>query len=233
MDKVEVGIIVAMEMELENIEKEMTDKNVVQLSGMRFIVGTLSGKRVVAAQCGIGKVFAAICTQTMILTFSPRIIINTGVAGGLSKNLTIGELVIAKNAVQHDMDTTPLGDEEGLISGLNIVYIPTDEKATALLEATAEKLNIKHETGTIATGDQFVHTSDVKQRLVSKFNALACDMESGSIAHTCYVNKTPCAVLRAISDGGDENSHVDYQTFAREAAHVSAAVITEFVGDFN
>lgn len=229
MSKIDVGVIVAMDIELENIEKAMTDVTISTVCGMKFVLGTLHGKSVAAARCGIGKVFAAICTQTMILSFEPAVIINAGVAGALSKDLTIGEIVIAKDAVQHDMDTTGLGDEPGLISGLDIVKIPTDEKVTAVLESVVRGLGIKYEVGTIATGDIFVNTKEKKRSIVELFGASACEMEGASVVQTCYVNKVPCSILRAISDGGDDNSNMDYQTFAKMAAATSARVIEEFV----
>ena len=229
MNKVEIGIIVAMDLELENIENAMTEKNVVEISSMKFVVGTLSGKKVAAARCGIGKVYAAICTQTMLLSFSPDVVINVGVAGALAEGLSIGEIVIAKDAVQHDMDTTALGEERGLISGINIVHIPTDEKVTMLLENVVSQLGINHAVGTIATGDCFVNTNEMKKFLVDTFSAAACEIEGASVVQTCYINKVPCSILRAISDGGDDNSHMDYPTFARLAAKNSALVINEFV----
>ena len=232
MVKTRIGIIVALQMELENIENAMTEKSVVELSGMKFIVGTLAGKQVVAALCGVGKVFAAICTQTMILGFAPEVIVNAGVAGSLSQDITIGDLVIANDAVQHDMDTTALGDEIGLISGLNIVHIPADKKVTKALSDAAAGVGLKSKTGTIATGDCFIGSDQKKKYIADTFGASACDMESAAVIQSCYVNKVPCSVLRAISDGGDDNSAMDYNTFAKQAADNSAKVIETFVRDW-
>lgn len=233
MNKVTIGIIVALDLELENIENAMTEKSCVEISGMKFIMGVLSGKKIVAARCGVGKVFAAICTQTMILGFAPDVIVNVGVAGGLSGGLTIGEVFIAEHAVQHDMNTMALGDELGLISGLNMVYIPTDEKVTSVLEAVVQKIGINYEVGTIATGDAFINTNEMKTFLIETFSAAACDMESAAVVQTCYVNNVPCSVMRAISDSGDDNSHMDYLDFSKKAADTSAEVITEFVSQWN
>lgn len=232
MDKVTVGIIVALDLELENIENSMTEKEVVEISGMRFVVGMLSGKKVAVARSGIGKVFAAICTQTMILCFKPDVIINVGVAGALAENLTIGEIVIGEDAVHHDMNTAALGDELGLISEIGLVNIPTDKNVTALLERIVQQLGLNYEIGTIATGDCFINTNEMKQFLVETFSAVACEMEGAAVVQTCYVNKVPCSILRAISDGGDDNSHMDYQSFAKHAATISASVIVEFVREW-
>lgn len=229
MNKVTVGIIVAMDMEMENIEKAMTDTKVVELSGMKFVTGVISGKKCVVARCGVGKVFAAICTQTMILGFSPDVIINAGVAGAVADSLSIGEIVIAEDCVQHDMNTVALGDEPGLISGLNLVHIPTNQKVTEMLEKVVQSLGINYETGTIATGDCFINSREMKQFISKMFSASACDMESAAVVQTCYVNHVPCSVLRAISDAGDDNSHMDYQDFSKAAADTSAKVITEFI----
>ncbi len=232
MSEAAIGIIVALDLELENIEREMSDISIVELSGMKFITGTLEGKKVVVARSGVGKVFAAICTQTMILGFSPSVIVNVGVAGGLTKDLTIGEIVIAKDVVQHDMNTTALGDELGLISGIDLVHIPTDEKVTALLEKVTKELNVYHKIGTIATGDAFINTNEMRKFLVETFDASACEMEGAAVVQTCYVNKIPCSVLRSISDSGDDHSHTDYQTFAKAAALTSSEVIREFVKQY-
>ena len=126
-NKVDIGIIGAMQIEVDGIKAAMENKVDVVISGISFTKGELYGKTVVTAVCGIGKVFSALCAQTMILGFSPEIIVNTGVAGTLTNELSIGDVVIADKVVQHDIDTTPLGDEPGLISGLNMVYIPADE----------------------------------------------------------------------------------------------------------
>lgn len=231
-NNVDVGIIVALQLELENIENAMTEKTEVKISGMKFITGKIENKNVVVALCGVGKVFAAICTQTMILGFSPKIIINVGVAGGISNNLGIGGIVIASYVVQHDMNTTALGDELGFISGINRVYLPTDPTVTSLVEKVVKESSLEYEIGTIATGDSFINTNEMRDFLAEYFNASACDMESAAVVQACYINKVPCTILRTISDAGDDNSHLDYETFAKQAADVSAKIIVEFVKDY-
>ena len=118
------GIIGAMSVEVEALKAEMTDKATETVSGIEFVSGKLCGKEVVVAQCGVGKVFAALCAQTMILKYGVDRVINTGVAGSLSDKLAILDVAVATEVVQHDMDTSPLGDPVGLISGINIVKIP-------------------------------------------------------------------------------------------------------------
>lgn len=232
LSKTEIGIIGAMSVEIEGLRSAMENKHTEVISGIEYVYGTLFGHSVVTAVCGIGKVFAAICTQTMILTFAPDVIINSGVAGTLTDKLSIGDAAVAVNAVQHDMDTTALGDEPGLLSGLDIVYIPTDEKVSERIAECVRELGVNCVMGTIATGDCFINDSEKKQIIAQRYSAIACEMEGGAIAHTCYVNKVPFSILRVISDGGDDNSHLDYQEFVKLASKRSIQIIENFIKKF-
>ena len=117
-----IGIIGAMDIEVDGIVASMSNTTIEEISGVKYYSGTLSNKNVVVAKCGIGKVFAAICSQTMILKYNPCVIINTGVAGSLSNELNILDVAVADKVVQHDMDTSAIGDPKGLISGINVIY---------------------------------------------------------------------------------------------------------------
>lgn len=227
--KVQIGIIGAMQIEVEGLKKSMTNTSTEVISGIEFTSGILNGKTVVAAVCGIGKVFAAICAQTMILKYNPDVIINSGVAGTLTDKLAIGDVAVSSDVVQHDMDTTAIGDELGLISGINIIHIPANEKAAALLKICAAHLRLNSMLGTIATGDCFLNDTARKNDIASTFSAIACEMEGGGIGQTCYVNKIPFAILRVISDGGNESSHLDYPTFAKMAAERSIEIMEMFI----
>ncbi len=236
-NRMDIGIIGAMQIEVEALCAAMTDTSVEELGGIRFVSGTLRGKRVVCAKCGIGKVFAALCTEAMILRYHPRVIINSGVAGTLSA-LSIGQVAIADEVVQHDMDTTAFGDPAGLISGLDLVYLPADPATSALLAACVEAEGVPHRRGTIASGDRFVAAESEKQRIRAQFDSpehpiLACEMEGAAVGQVCYVNHTPYGILRAISDGGDEHAAaVDYPTFLAAAAAVAARVMIRFTEAF-
>ena len=233
----DIGIIGAMKIEVEAICAAMADAVCEVISGMEFVCGTLKGKRVVCAKCGIGKVFAAICAQTMILRYAPAVIINSGVAGTLSSELSIGQIALAEQMVQHDMDTSPIGDPVGLISGINIIYLPADKAVTAALAAAVESLAVPYKRGTIASGDQFICHSADKDRIRSAFETpdkpvIACEMEGAAIGQVCYVNKVPYGILRAISDGGDEQAFADYPTFLAAAAKTATEVMLRFVEDW-
>ena len=224
-----IGIIAAMDVEMKSLRSYMENTETEVISGIRFVRGTLEGKDVVTAVCGIGKVFAALCAQTMILHYQPRCIINTGVAGTLTDALTIGSIAVSSAVVQHDMDTSPLGDPVGLISGINKVELPADRLLTGQLSACAKVMGIKTATGVIASGDQFVASAERKAFIVEHFKAIACEMEGAAVGQVCYVNQVPFCVLRAISDSADGSSHMDYPVFAQMAAEQSVRLLLTFL----
>ena len=224
-----IGIIAAMNVEMESLRSHIVHPISETVSGIIFVRGMLDGREVVTAVCGIGKVFAALCAQTMILRYNPEIIINTGVAGTLTDKLSIGAIAVSSAVVQHDMDTSPLGDPVGLISGINKVFLPADEALGAKLSACADDLNIHTVTGVIASGDQFVANSERKAYITKHFDAIACEMEGAAIGQVCYVNSVPFCVLRAISDSADGSSHMDYPTFVQMAAQQSVRLIRHFL----
>ncbi len=224
-----IGIIGAMQVEVDELKEMCENKKTETISGVEFTSGKIFDKDVVIACCGIGKVFAAICTEAMILKYNPDVIINTGVGGTLTDKLSVCDVAVSENVVQHDMDTSPLGDPIGLISGINIVKIPAGEKYADLIMDILSSLNINALKGTIVTGDQFISSKEKKNFLVKEFDGISCEMEGGSIGHVCYVNKKDFVIIRAISDSADDTSNVDYPTFVKKAAENSIKTVKEFI----
>lgn len=222
-----LGIIGAMQMEVDNLKEKLENQKTTTVSGVDFVSGTIGEVEVIAAVCGVGKVFAAICTEAMILTFHPDKIINIGVAGSLTKDLGILDMAVAKSVCQHDMDTSPIGDPVGLLSGINEILLPTDPEMVEMLCECIKEDGINYRKGIIASGDQFIARDEQRDFIRDHFEAIAAEMEGGSIGHVCYVNKIPFAVLRAISDS--EGGEMDYQTFAEKAAEKSVDVVLKFI----
>lgn len=220
-----LGIIAAMTIEADLIKAAMTDTTAEEISGITFVSGKLGKCEAVVAVCGIGKVFAALCTQTMILRYAPDCVINTGVGGTLTDKLGIGDLAVSTAVVQHDMDTSPLGDLVGLISGINVIEMPADSGMADKVSAICEAKSIRHHRGVIASGDQFIASREKKDWIVSTFAGIACEMEGASVGQVCYVNHVPFVILRAISDSADGGACEDYPTFAKNAAKTSASVV--------
>ncbi len=223
-----LGIIGAMDREVDALRSAMTDTREARVGFTRYTKGLLYGVPVCLAQCGIGKVHAALCAQGMILNESVEALLNIGVAGALRPTLRIGDAVIARSAVQHDMDTTPIGDPLGLISGPNIVHIPCDAALISLLRRAAEQAGIRYEEGAVATGDQFIVGLERKQRIAAAFDAAACDMEGGAIAQCCYEMGVPYAAVRCISDTRDGDGR-EYLTKAQLACQSEEKLLKSFL----
>ena len=224
-----VGIIGAMTSEMDAIKAKVQDPQIRSISGIEFVEGTIHGLPVVVATSGIGKVFAAMCAQTMILAYQPALVINVGVAGSLSPQLNIGDIAVGASVVQHDIDTTGIGDPLGLISGLNLIWLPSDAHTVKGLQQSAAMLGYHCQTGTIASGDVFVQDRERKARIARTFEAIACEMEGGSIGQVCYVNRVPFCILRAISDNGDESATDDYSLSLDMAADRATQVMDGYL----
>lgn len=225
-----IGIIGALELEVEGLKSLMDECKINTISGVDFYSGKINGTDTVVATAGVGKVNAAVCAQTMILTYSPDAVINIGVAGGLSKELKIGDIAIADAVAEHDMDTTVCGDPLGFISGINTVMMECDKETADLLEkavVTVGGVNVQR--GVIVSGDQFISTNEQRIKIIDNFDAIAAEMEGASIGHVCTMNKVPFGVLRAISDGANDSSVVDFPTFAKTAAQMTIKTIIEYL----
>ena len=221
-----IGLIGAMQVEMEQLLSQLTESKTHTIGTMKFYTGKLYNHDAVLAICGPGKINAALCAQAMILTFKPDWVMNLGVAGAISSKLTIGDMVIATGAVQHDMDTSGLGDPVGLISGINQITLPCDEELRAHINAAASKLqHLRTFEGLVATGDQFIANGARKDWIAEHFDALCCEMEGGAVAHACYMHGVKCAVIRSISDQADGNADMDYPHFVQLAAAHSAELV--------
>ncbi len=220
-----LGIIAAMKIEAERIISKMENAVTEECGGVTFTKGRLGGCEIVCSVCGIGKVFAAMCAEAMIVRYAPDAIINTGVGGTLTRELSVGDIAISSAVVQHDMDTSPLGDPVGLISGINVIEIAADEELTRKISSVCERRGLRHMRGTIASGDKFVADPAIKKYITDNFSAIACEMEGAAVGQVCYVNKVPFAVIRAISDDADGGACSDYPTFAARAAENSADIV--------
>jgi len=230
--KVDIGIIGAMDAEIEELLSLLGDHKCDTIGGILFHTGIISEKNVAIAKCGVGKVFAAICAEAMIIKYSPSLIINTGVGGAILSGIETSDIVIADKLCQHDMDTSPLGDPKGLISGINKIFFDSDKRAVEILESSARALSMRAFVGTVASGDKFIADKSDKLRIQRDFNAAACEMEGAAIAHTAFVNNTPFAVIRAISDSADGDATMDYPTFLPIAAKKSAMLTLELIKNY-
>lgn len=225
-----IGIIGAMEIEIRQLKEHMSNGETEWISGVEYRRGSLCGTDVVIAQCGVGKVAAAMCAEAMILKYGPDFVINIGVAGGVGKDLGIGDIVIAKSVLQYDMDISAFGHPVGYISGLDTVHIGCSAQLNGQLREAAKELNdIRVHEGIVATGDMFVSSHEKAEHISESFDALAVEMEGGSIGQVCRTNGVEFTVVRAISDTGGKGAHIDFNTFMEMAAKRSYTIISKFL----
>lgn len=226
-----IGIIGAMDLEVDQLKSEMTVSAIVKKAGMDFYEGTLNGAPVVIVRCGIGKVNAALCVQVLADLFEVTHVINTGIAGSLNAKLDIGDILISKDALHHDMDVTIFGYQLGEVPQMGFREFAADEHLAALAKETCEKVNpdIHVMLGRVVSGDQFISSKEVKERLISGFQGDCAEMEGASIAQVAYLNNIPFVIIRAISDKADDSAEMDYPTFEAAAAKHSAALVKEMV----
>lgn len=222
---IKLGIIGAMDVEVARLKEKLEDARSIRVSGMEFLEGKLAGTAVVLARCGVGKVHAAMCAQTLCDRFAVTHLVNTGIAGSLDARLDIGDVVISTDVMQHDFDCVQFGYSICRIPGLSVTAFPADEALAQLAFDASEALRPGHtRRGRVATGDQFVARQELKDQIISRTQALCTEMEGGAIAQVAHVNAVPFVILRAISDKADHSAEMDYPTFEHLAAEHCAAV---------
>ena len=211
-----MGIIGAMESEVQNLIARMEGVTYHEKAGRRFAVGTLAGKEVVVVQSGIGKVAAAITAQMLIDGFGVDALLNTGMAGGLDSRLAVKDLVIATAALQHDFDITAFGHARGFMYGEDdtkpTLFVADEALCAKAREAAAQVLpeGSKAIDGVVASGDIFVDDSALKAQLRDGFGAAAAEMEGAAIAQTAVANGVPFVILRTISDLAEHQANVSF-----------------------
>ncbi|SES88903.1 adenosylhomocysteine nucleosidase [[Clostridium] aminophilum] len=225
------GVIGAMEEEVGTLKEAITDLKTSSVAGMEFYEGKLDGVDVVVVQCGMGKVNAGICANTLINNFGCTKIINTGVAGSLDAQIDIGDIVVSTDAVQHDFTVEAIGFKKGEIPYTGRFEFPADEpmRKAAVEAVRTSAPEVKVFEGRICTGDQFISSQEQRNKIITDFGGMCCEMEGGAIAQACYLNKTPFVILRAISDKADQSEEMNYEKFKEQAAKNCASIVRYMV----
>jgi len=226
-----IGIIVAMEEELESILDIMDNIEEKEIYGLTFKTGQIEKNKIIVVKCGVGKVNAARVTQILIDTFNVKSVINVGAAGALNPFLNIGDIVIGEKLIQHDFDITAFDHDKGYITGVGD-YIYSDSELIEKFENAANNLkekDYKIKKGIIATGDIFCTDIEMKNKIFSKFDADCVEMEGAAIAQVCYLDKIPFIVIRSISDSPNGNNEIDFDKFVELASKRCANILREFL----
>lgn len=176
--------------------------------------GFLGNNEIVLSQCGIGKVNAAVGTMALINQHKPDCIISTGLAGGIDNSLAVGNVLVADNAVYHDV-WCGAGNDYGQVQGLP-TFFPADSRLLNHADAIAQDQSYQCRKGLICTGDKFITDAQQLAAIKSNFSdGFACDMESAAIAHVCYLMNMPFMSVRVISDtpGNTDNHQMQWEDF--------------------
>lgn len=198
-----IAVLVAMDKELSLLLSVMPDANQMKIGSAVYHVGRIGSHEVIVGKCGIGKVNAAVNTFRLIDSSHPDLVINTGVAGGASGRLNIGDVLVADRVAYHDVWCGP-GTEYGAADGFEKYFRPSSE-GLAISDTLDEKVN----HGLICSGDKFIHTAEEVKEIRDKFpEVLAVDMESASIAQTCEMEGVPFLIVRVLSDTPGEGDNV-------------------------
>lgn len=222
-----IGIIGAMQVEIEGLCSLIENCEIKELFGRKFFVGCIRGKDVVVVESGVGKVNASITTSILCSNFNIDLIINTGVAGGLGDVKTL-DLVIGDKLVYHDFDLTPIGYKKGVIPAIGKTFDTSDD-VRKICENIANNKKISYKIGNIASGDIFATDPKIIDGLEMDIKAI--EMEGAAIAHAAKIFNKPFIALRVISDIlGSENQGVSFQQVEKKAAEYASLFVFEIIG---
>ena len=226
-----MGIIAAMQEEMIEIKKIMTDIQEKNIFKLIYTTGKINDKEIVLVEAGVGKVNAARATQIMIDNFEIDAIINVGSAGATNEQLNIGDIVIGKKLIQHDFDITAFGHPKGYISNVG-EYVESDERLIKKIEKAISDIkenDFKIKIGTIVSGDIFCTEIKMKEKVRTKFNADAIEMEGAAIAQVCKLDKVPFIIIRSISDSPNGNNNITFDQFLEKASKRCAEIIKKYL----
>lgn len=226
-----IGIIGAMSEEVQGIKKLMTDIEEEKIGTLTFYTGVMHDKDIVLLETGIGKVNAAIGATLMIEAFDVEEIIFTGVAGGINEELDLGDVVISRDLIQHDFDTSAFGDKLGMIPRMDNSIFKADDELIELAVNAGKKIKGKVIVGRVLSGDQFIASPEKIAFLKKEFNGDCTEMEGAAVGHVCQVLDIPFVVIRTMSDKANSDAHTDYATFMRIAADNSVTLVNEMLSN--
>lgn len=221
-----IGIIGAMDEEISVISSEIKNLTVYDINNIKFYKGKIYDKDIVLVKSGIGMVNASITTTLLFKEFGVDKILFSGVAGSLNRNVNVGDIVIGDSLLEYLFDATEFGYDIGTIPRMDTSIFRSDILLNKIKNILKND-NIYY--GKILSGDKFVSNLSEKEKLGEKFNALAVDMESASVAHCAHVLGIEFAIIRSISDSLNSSSVMEYTEFVNLAANNSKDVILKIL----
>jgi len=230
-----IGIIGAMEIEVEMLKKAMQPlagkKEIAstETAGLVFFEGSIGGVDTVVVRSGIGKVNAALCAQRLILQFGVTAVINTGIAGAMAHGLGVLDIVVSTDALYHDMDVTGFGYKICEIPQMKVSDFAADthmiDTARSVFKALPAAVGHHIVSGRVASGDQFISDKKIKEHIRDICNPACVEMEGAAIAHACYISGVPFLIIRCMSDMADDGGENTYQFNDKTAAELSGSLV--------
>lgn len=220
-----VAILVAMDKELSLLLSAIPDVREFKVGDTEYFSGKIGNHDVVVGKCGIGKVNSALNTFRLISQENPDLVINSGVAGGASEKMNIGDVVVADRVAYHDVWCGP-GTEYGAADGFNRFLLPDSG-----IVKKSKDLSVEVHDGLICSGDKFIHTAEEIAEITEKFpDVLAVDMESASIGQTCTMKGIPFLIVRVLSDRPGSGDNIsEYQDFWSKAPEKTFECVRELL----
>lgn len=223
-----IAIMGAMPEEIAPILEKIGNYTTTEYAGNKYYEAKYKNVELVIAYSKIGKVFSTLTATTMIEHFGAQKLLFSGVAGAVSPDLRVGDLVVATKLAQHDLDISAFGHPFGYVPE-GSVYVDADKEMIAISKEVAQSMGKKIKEGIIATGDQFVANEERKNWILENFKADALEMEGGSVAVVCDALNVPFFILRAISDAADMDASFSFDAFLETSALESAAFVMQMV----
>jgi adenosylhomocysteine nucleosidase len=226
-----IGVIGAMDEEIAQLKPRMDVVQTKSIAGADYYIGKMYANSVVLVRCGIGKVNAAICAQILIDLYAIDYCVNIGAAGAINKDLSIGDVVVSRDAVHHDFSAVAFGDPPGFIPRTGVLSFPADERLARLAETCGRAVLTENKlaVGRIASGDSFICDADEKARIWHTFKADCVEMEGAAVAQVCWLNKIPFVIIRSISDIADSSASVNFSETLTRVSAVSSEIVENMV----
>lgn len=230
-----IGIIGAMDEEIQHILDAMKDYQERKKAGITFYIGSFNAYDIVLCKSGVGKVNASVCTQVLIDEFAATNIIFTGVAGAVNPELKIGDIVVSTDCVQHDMDVRALGFNLGEIPYSEVSVFKADEKLVNLAISASKEIveGKKIVSGRILSGDQFIADREKVKFLHEELDGYCTEMEGAAVGQVCSMNSIPFVIIRSMSDQADGSAEVNFLEFTKLASKNSFEIVNEMIKHWN
>ncbi len=232
-----IAVLGALQAEMHQTKGRITGAETSWWAGREFYQGTLGTQNVVCTWTGAGIAQAALTAQYLCSRFEPEMILFGGIGAALKPNFELGDIVIARDVIQWDIDTSAIGGGVGVFPGRQndnrwARELTADPDLTKRLEEHCQGLSGRVSTGRFLSGDRFIPIKNGAEERGTLNKALGgdiADMESSSIALAGKLNDTPVVLLRIVSDTVQGDRPANFRKFIHRASETIADIFESFL----